>query len=182
MSNIRVKQHPVLGILVGTDGHILHPAYGKTGAYWTYGYDLGRGYKGIRIGGKIYKVHRLVAETYLPNPENKLEIDHINRNPSDNRVENLRWVTRTENNRNTRSNDKCKSKYGVHQYEDRQEYNRLRAAQWHRTERGRVSREKYLEKYRKTHTAIRCADGKYHRVTREQATELLKLRVSERFI
>lgn len=182
MSDVRVRQHPTLGILVGTDGHILHPAYGKIPAYWTYGYDLGKGYKGIRINGRIYKVHRLIAETFIPNPESKPEIDHINRNPSDNRVENLRWFTRIENNRNTRSNDKCKSKYGIHQYEDLQEYNRLRAAQRLHTERGRMSREKYLEKYRKTHTSIRCADGKYHRMTKERAMGLLNLKVSERFI
>lgn len=182
MSNIRVKQHPVLGILVGTDGHILHPAYGKTGAYWTYGYGLGRGYKGIRISGKIYKVHRLVGETYIPNPENKPEIDHINRNPSDNRVENLRWATRTENNRNTRANDACASRYGAHKYEDLKDYNRKRTARWIRTDSGRASCEKYLEKYWQTHKAVRCADGKYHKMTNERAEELLKLNVSERLI
>lgn len=182
MSDTRVKCHPTLGVLVCTDGHILVPQNGANRAHWYYGSPNRQGYCQVRINGSLYKVHRLIAETFIPNPENKHEIDHINRNPQDNRVENLRWATRTENNRNTRSNDKCESKYGVHQYEDHQEYNSLRAAQWHRTERGRVSREKYLEKYRKTHTAIRCADGKYHRVTREQATELLKLRVSERFI
>lgn len=42
-------------------------------------------------------IHRLVAETFIPNPENKLCVDHINGNRLDNRVENLRWVTRSEN-------------------------------------------------------------------------------------
>ena len=41
--------------------------------------------------------HRLVAEAWIPNPNNKLEIDHINHNRKDNRVENLRWCTRKEN-------------------------------------------------------------------------------------
>lgn len=45
-------------------------------------------------------VHRLVAEAFLEKPENKTEIDHINRNKEDNRVENLRWVTREENMKN----------------------------------------------------------------------------------
>jgi len=50
---------------------------------------------------KNYKIHRLIAEHYIPNPDNRKEVDHINRNKKDNRIENLRWVTRSENNLNT---------------------------------------------------------------------------------
>jgi len=43
------------------------------------------------------KIHRLIALAFIPNPENKPCIDHINRNPLDNSIENLRWVTHQEN-------------------------------------------------------------------------------------
>lgn len=60
------------------------------------------GYIKINITDKNHKgknigVHRLVAKAFIPNTENKSEVDHINTIRSDNRVENLRWVTPFEN-------------------------------------------------------------------------------------
>ena len=42
-------------------------------------------------------VHRVVAMKYLPNPENKEEVNHIDGNKSNNSVSNLEWVTRSQN-------------------------------------------------------------------------------------
>lgn len=45
-------------------------------------------------GKRTKTIHRLVALAFIPNPDNKPEIDHINTNRMDNRVENLQWATR----------------------------------------------------------------------------------------
>lgn len=52
-------------------------------------------YKGDERSTKL--IHRLVAQAFIPNPENKEEVNHIDGNPLNNKVSNLEWVTSSEN-------------------------------------------------------------------------------------
>lgn len=75
-------------------------------------FDDSHGYKRVtfNLNGKRkrYMVHRLVAEAFIPNYDNKPYIDHINTIRDDNVVDNLRWVTHSENINNNISNNKRK--------------------------------------------------------------------------
>ena len=64
------------------------------------------GYKNIELIGKTFTIHRLVAEAFIPNPDNLPQVNHKNLDKSDNRIENLEWVTARQN-----TNHRYKSKY-----------------------------------------------------------------------
>ncbi len=64
-----------------------------------------KGYLRVSIGGVRMFVHRLVAEQYVPNPENKPQVNHKDGNKLNNHYTNLEWVTNQENRDHTvRSN------------------------------------------------------------------------------
>ena len=68
--------------------------YGKRGLPLQL--QMHKGYWHVTINGHTVPVHRLVAKAYVPNPECKPEIHHIDENPLNNNASNLMWVTRKE--------------------------------------------------------------------------------------
>ena len=58
------------------------------------------GYFGCELNTIHYLKHRIIAQQFIPNPNNLPFIDHVDNNRANNRIENLRWVNRSENNKN----------------------------------------------------------------------------------
>jgi hypothetical protein len=94
--------HPKInGLYISKDGRVLF-----SGNRFTYGTKTKQGYLSVSHKGKNYLVHRLVAETYLPNPHNFPFVDHIDTNKENCSVENLRWVTAKMNMNNPLTKEK----------------------------------------------------------------------------
>jgi len=87
------------GYYVTDRGDIYSSNYAKTGRIKKLTISKKRnGYFGISLGAHNYKlVHRLVAETFIPNPKGFSQVNHKNGDKTDNRVENLEWCSAKEN-------------------------------------------------------------------------------------
>ena len=87
---------------VSNYGNVRSMNYNHTGEVRNMKTETNKnGYKQVNLckdgKQKLPTVHRLVAQAFLPNPENLPQVNHINENKSDNRVENLEWTTREKN-------------------------------------------------------------------------------------
>lgn len=72
--------------------------------FWNNGYVNGNGYRQIRLNDKMCRVHRLVGELFIPNPEGYPYINHIDGDKSNNHINNLEWTTARENIRHSFAN------------------------------------------------------------------------------
>lgn len=90
---------------VGLENYFMVSSYGRVislgrkfvGANRFIGHMKNTGYMCVCVGRKEYFIHRMVAQAFIPNPENKKEVNHIDGNKSNNNINNLEWCTRAEN-------------------------------------------------------------------------------------
>lgn len=156
---MRIERHPKLNVWVREDGCIYLPQSGRNPAHWTCGSNSGRGYRQVYTARNHYLVHRLVAETFLGEIPKGHEVDHIDRNRSNNALDNLRIVTSHENRVNTKAHDLVDARGWSHTYQDARQYSTC---------------------YNKTHKNVWFADGKKHWLPNVQAIPLLAIPVSQR--
>lgn len=183
LSGVLTGKHPELGILCRETGEVLVPASAYHKEHWTFGsHSKSTGYMGVQAGGRYYLVHRLIAQTFLDNPDNKLQVDHRNRDRAANFVGNLRWSTPSENNRNTPANDRVEARGGIHWYEDRKQYKHEHKQEYYARNHGRIIDQMadYRARMRKTHKPVQFSDGSKHLIPIPEAIRLLAIPLKER--
>jgi len=120
------------GLVMNSRGNIMKPGDNGHGYQFVCLYKNGK--------SKKCKIHRLVALAFIPNPENKREVDHKDRCKTNNHVSNLRWATSSENSQNIEVH--CDNKLGIQYISYNKSMNRY---QFKKTIRG-----KRIQKYFKT--------------------------------
>jgi hypothetical protein len=105
---MELKQFRDTDLLVSSTGEVMNAL---TGYVQEPKYNKG-GYARVCVGHReMYLLSRVVAECFLPNPDNLPQVDHIDRNTKNNDVSNLRWVSEADNLKNR--GDYKNSPYGI---------------------------------------------------------------------
>ena len=69
-------------------------------AFLSIWIDTTTGYAKVSLNGQSYQYHRILARHFIPNPDDLPQVDHIDRNPLNNSIDNLRWISASDNGRN----------------------------------------------------------------------------------
>lgn len=145
-------------LLVNPDTGMIHRVY-KNGETRVAGYSSERGYRYLSVNNKNRAAHQVIWEFVNGEIPHRMEIDHIDGDPSNNRIDNLRLVTHGQNMQNQhhpRSNNKTSGVKGVHWDKDR--------GCW-RTHIVIDGRQKYLGRYSSLDDATRVyrdAASRFH--------------------
>lgn len=95
---------------VNTEGQIKNNRTGRILKPWK----IKVGYYVIRLGlnGKHHQLHRIVSITFIPTDNYKLDVNHKDGNKLNNRVDNLEWITRSQNCQHAYDNNLSKRRFG----------------------------------------------------------------------
>ena len=126
-------------------------------SYTLSPYTHTNGYLRINLGrGNRKYVHRLVAEAFIPNSKNKPQVDHIDGNRTNNRADNLRWVTPKENSLyGGERHGWAAQKLGVTRKHD------INAEQFRRLRKDGLSLREIARRYGTSHSAVSRAIREY---------------------
>lgn len=158
-----IRQHPTMEyISASSNGYIrIYNEKNKSFRFTKGSFDKRLGYY-LQYKYKGYKVCRIIAETFLPNPTNKPLVIHKDNDPSNNRVDNLFWGDYREMQWNSKANKPFYEKYGVDP-SDRKEIKKLARKLAH-----------------KNHPKLQFPGHVWHNVTREEFNQLRPIPWKER--
>ncbi len=148
---MEVQNYP--NYTIDTTGNIINI---NTGKVLSTCVNKKTGYKMVSLWKdnkeKHNTIHRLLAEHYIPNPDGKRYVDHIDRNKLNNDLSNLRWGTGTENNLNSKSQER--DNHNIYYKKDRnvfrvwiqRNHEIVRLGQYKTIEEARKVRDDYYNK------------------------------------
>lgn len=113
------------------------------------------GYMKTAMDGQTVAAHRIVAQTWIPNSENKPFINHINGNKTDNRAENLEWCTGSENIKHAFRTGLMKKVIGENHHAARLTNEQVRQFKWEWAHDRKMTRKQYAEALGVSEAAIK---------------------------
>lgn len=149
---VEVRKHPTVNVYCLSNGCLYFPGALHKHPCVTKGSLNRKGYYVYTSNGKQYRVHRLIAEAFIPNTDNKPTVDHINRIRTDNRVSNLRWASLSEQKNNSELVINRLS-LGVRQSEDSDAYTQA----WRQYAKDTIYMYEPIRRWRNTHKEWRKA-------------------------